>query len=51
MVRTRVVQARLMLAKSILDGENKLLKKILRNIRESVVEYLLGKCGFKVSRS
>ena len=33
LVRTRVVQARLMLTKSILDGENTLLKNILGEIR------------------
>ena len=33
LVRTRVLQARLMLTKSILDGENVLLKTILANIR------------------
>ena len=55
LVRTRVVQARLILAKSILDGDNELLKKILGNIRGSgegrwnqMLNALLGKCRFKV---
>ena len=34
MVKTRIIQARLMLTKSIIDGDNMLLKRILRNIRE-----------------
>ena len=33
MVRTRIIQARLMLTKSIIDGDNLLLKTILTNIR------------------
>ena len=35
MVRTRVMQAKLMLTKSIVDGENELMKKILSNIRDA----------------